>query len=60
MVSNVTACLYIAITIMSLQETRRHKKHIAAHQVPTENRQKFFKDKKGFQLTTTILFFPSY
>ena len=43
--------------IVIFQETKRHRKYIAAHQVSTENRQKFLKDKKALQHITTILFF---
>ena len=42
---------------MIFQEIKRHRKCIAAHQVSTENRQKFLKDKNAFQQATTIFFF---
>ena len=43
--------------IVIFQETKRYRKYIAAHQVSTENRKKFVKDKKALQHITTILFF---
>ena len=59
-VSTITGCLCMAIItfcqIVILQETRTLKKRIAAHQVSPEDRKKFLKDKRAFQLTTIILF----
>ena len=59
-VNNMTGCLWVAIVtfcqIVILQETRRLRKRIAAHQISLEDRQKFLKDKRAFQLTTMILF----
>ena len=59
-VSNMTGCLCMTIItfcqIMILQETRRLRKRIAAHQISLEDRQKLLKDKRAFQLTTSILF----
>ena len=50
-------CIILFCQIVIFQEIKRHRKCIAAHQVSTENRQKFLKDKKALQHTTTILFF---
>ena len=49
-------CIILFCQIVIFQEIKRHRKCIAAHQVSTENRQKFLKDKKALQ-HTTILFF---
>ena len=60
-ITNLMAFLCMGIIlfcqIVIFQEAKRHRKYIAAHQVSTENRQKFLKDKKALQHTTTILFF---
>ena len=50
-------CIILFCQIVIFQEIKRHRKCIAAHQVLTENRQKFLKDKNAFQETTTIFFF---
>ena len=50
-------CIILFCQIVIFQEIKGHRKCIAAHQVSTENRQKFLKDKKAFQQTTTIFFF---
>ena len=59
-VNNMMGCLWVAIItfcqIVILQETRRLRKRIAAHQISLEDRQKFLKDKRAFQVTTIILF----
>ena len=56
----MAGCLSVAIVtfcqIVILQETRTLKKRIAAHQISLEDRKKFLKDKRAFQLTTIILF----
>ena len=61
MITNLISVLCMAIIlfcqIVIFQETKRHRKCIAAHQVSTENRQKLLKDKKALQHITTILFF---
>ena len=38
------------------RESRRHAKHIAAQQVSAEVRQKFLKERKALNLTTTVIF----
>jgi len=57
-VSNITTSLCIAIIVycqvVLYFEIRRHEKQIAAQQVSVEARQKFFKEKKAFKLTTTV------
>ena len=59
-VSNTTGCLCMAIItfcqIVILQETRSLRKRIAVLHVSPEERQKFLKDKRAFQLTTIVLF----
>ena len=37
-------------------ETQRHKKKIAGQQVSVEAREKFLREKKGFTLTTIVIF----
>ena len=60
-VNNITLSLCITIIfycqVVIYFEIRRHEKEIAAQQVSVEARQKFLKEKKTFELTTTIVFF---
>ena len=49
-------CNILFCQIVIFLEIKRHRICITAHQVSTEKRQKFLKDKKAFQYTTTIFF----
>ena len=58
-INSIVWCALVAVTIFCqvvlYLEIRRHKKHIAKHQVSQEARQKFLKEQKVFKLTTIIL-----
>ena len=58
-INNILLVLFLASIIFCqaavYNETRRHEKQIAAHQVSEAARQKFLKEKKALKLTTCVI-----